>query len=84
MNPQKKLLTSLILQMMKEVYLKTVGLEALFHTNMIHIFKQDFNPYVELLLALELSDEESTHFSNKVQQYLEEQIDLDQLITSLP
>src|SRR4051794_26807601 len=80
MDQQKKQLIGIVLRMVYDIYKKTVQMESLFHSGSIHILSRDFDPFLELLNALELLEEKNTYFLELVQLYLEDQMTLEELL----
>ncbi len=83
MDQQKLQLISIILQMVKDIYEKTIQLEKMFQSNSIHILSRHFDPFNELIKTLNLSQQSNTLFLELVQLYLENQMTLQELILEL-
>jgi hypothetical protein len=80
MDLQKKRLIGIILYMIKDLYIRTTQLENLFNSSNIHILNRDFDPFNELLKALELTEEKNTYLLELVQLFLEDQMTLEELV----
>lgn len=83
MDDQKKQLIGLILRMLKDVYDTTIGLEKILDSNSVHILSRDFDPFLELLATLEISEDKNALLSELVQLYLENQMTLDELLIEI-
>ncbi len=83
MDTQKKKLIKMIIVMIKGVYQKTSQLEDIYSSQSIHIFPKNYDPLLELLDVLNITEEDAMLVSQLVGLYLENEMTADEVIIEL-
>ncbi|WP_044641060.1 hypothetical protein [Risungbinella massiliensis] len=80
MDSQKKQLLSLVLYMVREVYIKTMKLEETFQSSSINLLDKRFDPVQEVMNALNIPQDNVSVFAELIGLYIEGEMTLPELV----
>ncbi|MBA4493588.1 hypothetical protein ACFO25_04240 [Paenactinomyces guangxiensis] len=83
MDQQKKQLVFIILKMLKDIYEKTQKLEIMFQSRSIHLISRHFDPFNDLMEALQVPKEKNTYFLELMKLYIEDEMTLDEIMLEI-
>lgn len=81
MDEQKKQLVGIILHMLKDIYNTTSDLETILKSNSIHILERSFDPYQEMLDALQAPEDQVDFLFELIKLYVDNKMTLDEVLS---
>ncbi|SDX50740.1 hypothetical protein SAMN05444487_1216 [Marininema mesophilum] len=83
MDDKYKDLMAIILQMIKEVYQRTIQLEEVLNSGSVQILSRSFDPLNEMLNAIEYPPTKVTLVYELIQVYLEDEMTLQEIMIGI-
>ncbi|SFS44245.1 hypothetical protein [Marininema halotolerans] len=83
MDEMNKELMAIVLQMIKEVYQKTIQLEEVLHSGSVQILSRSFDPLNEMLNAIQYPPSKITLVYELIQVYLEDEMTLQEIMIGI-